>query len=799
MTVPHRDWKFHTTVSWLIVFCAFFYTRTLPNAAGNPTRADLWSIAPGHVFNLFIDTLVPPPALKSETAHGWEYLPQRFPLWTAAGFIILGCWACGRLTLRRMGLGRTFTRCERLVLACTIGIGEVTLFMMISGCFGWMGRGWIIGLLALAVFVEAAVRWLAPVSPNEQQPPPREPLTADEIARRRMRRTVCVMSLLPFVIVIILGGATPSTDFDVKEYHLQGPKEWYQAGQITFLRHNVYTTFPFLTEMVSLLGMVVYGDWFWGALVGKSVLCWFGPLTALACYALARRWFGETAGLIAGFVYLTTPWTVRISIIAYAEGGLCLYLIATLLAVTLLQAETRPARRGVTTTELPGFSKQHIWLCGFLAGCAMACKYTGLLFVVLPMAVIVLAYVNRHSVRSKMEHPGEFNWSRVGWFSFGVAVAIGPWLLRNLLWTGNPVYPLAGSIFGGVDWNPARNAQWAAAHSPDDRNILGWFVSVKGRPAWLIDITAVNDWLSPLLYGLGVLSLWHLWPRKTAAEADADQPRRMLKLFLMFWVTLFLFWWMFTHRLDRFWVPLLPVVATLAGIGAVWSKQKLWQVFLVNVLAITWVFNLCFVTRNNIGFNAYAYELKEVRKLVTPPAIQAINQSLQSGQLSAKTKVLLVGEAQPFDARFPTLYNTVFDDNLIRDFVHGSAAKKSSATQPELQPDKILRRLRAAGVTHVLVNWSQILRYRMPGSYGYDDFVHPELFNQLVQAGVLHSPQVLGQKALSETELKVVTASGWTEQLVTYGQVTKTTTGPIMTGDVFYTVTPPTSAKEPSR
>ncbi len=58
----------------------------------------------------------------------------------------------------------------------------------------------------------------------------------------------------PFVVVMILGSMLPSIDFDVLEYHLQGPKEYYQAGRIAFLPHNVYTSMPFGVEMLHLTG-----------------------------------------------------------------------------------------------------------------------------------------------------------------------------------------------------------------------------------------------------------------------------------------------------------------------------------------------------------------------------------------------------------------------------------------------------------------------------------------------------------------------------------------------------------------
>ena len=38
------------------------------------------------------------------------------------------------------------------------------------------------------------------------------------------------------------------------------------------------------------------------------------------------------AGWLGAFIHLSTPWTYRISIIAYAEGGLSFYLAATTLS-----------------------------------------------------------------------------------------------------------------------------------------------------------------------------------------------------------------------------------------------------------------------------------------------------------------------------------------------------------------------------------------------------------------------------------------------------------------------------------
>ena len=87
--------------------------------------------------------------------------------------------------------------------------------------------------------------------------------------------------IAPFVVVMILGSMLPSIDFDVLEYHLEGPKEYYQAGRIAFLPHNVYTSMPFGVEMLHLAAMEVMGDWWWGGLAGQLLVALFAPAAAV--------------------------------------------------------------------------------------------------------------------------------------------------------------------------------------------------------------------------------------------------------------------------------------------------------------------------------------------------------------------------------------------------------------------------------------------------------------------------------------------------------------------------------------
>ncbi len=67
---------------------------------------------------------------------------------------------------------------------------------------------------------------------------------------------------------IMLGAWVPPSEFDVLEYHLQAPKEFFR----TFVPHNIYANMPLGAEMHSLAAMTLLGtyDGWLGAMVGKS-------------------------------------------------------------------------------------------------------------------------------------------------------------------------------------------------------------------------------------------------------------------------------------------------------------------------------------------------------------------------------------------------------------------------------------------------------------------------------------------------------------------------------------------------
>ena len=247
----------------------------------------------------------------------------------------------------------------------------------------------------------------------------------------------------PFLILMVPGSMQPSVDFDAIEYHLQGPKEWYLSGRITPLHHNVYTSMPFAVEMGHLLGMLVLGDWWTGALAGQSVVMLHLPMAAAMVALAAGRLGSRRSGWVAAVVLLGTPWAYRFSIFAYVEGPLIYYHAA------LIWAAIRAWEAGPKSWPT--------WACvGVLAGGAMACKYPALISAVLPFAAMAAASA---VLRRRPAHL-----MAVAAGAAGRGSGLG--CSKNAYDHANPVYPLGYEVFGGHPWSEAREAKWSAAHGP---------------------------------------------------------------------------------------------------------------------------------------------------------------------------------------------------------------------------------------------------------------------------------------------------------------------------------------------
>jgi hypothetical protein len=243
---------------------------------------------------------------------------------------------------------------------------------------------------------------------------------------------------------------------------------------------------------------------------------------------------------------------------------------------------------------------------------------------------------------------------------------------------------------------------------------------VNANDFWnaVVDVAGRSDWQSPLYVALAPLALLRPGSRRLALALWG------------FVAYLFLTWWLLTHRLDRFWLPLLPSLAVLAGLGADWVRSRGWSILLGAILTIGLVMNFTYMSTALSGLNEWTGNLVFLRRDI-PRRLNAPLVTIDK-ELPDSARVLLVGQAAIFHLKHRVDYNTVFNAETIETL----AASRTA--------EQLRRALRERQLTHIYVDWKEIQRHRQPGGYGFTDFVTPARFADWVAAGILDRPIKVG-------------------------------------------------------
>lgn len=640
--------------------------------------------------------------VPEELVQQWRAAPvgdvavaDRIPLLLLAGTVWGVAFLLGWLVLSRVRIARQLSRLEYFAFATGIGLSGLSLLTLAVGLLGGLNQPLVFlaaGLAIVMVSVWQARRvaaWRAD-RPASASASAAAGAVGDEPAAPARQRPRAWWCALPFVLVIVGGALLPPLDFDVLEYHLQVPREWVQSGRITFLPHNVYGNMPLGAEALAALTMAVSpGEegWWWGALAGKLVMALFAPLTALLLYSAASRCVSREAGIVAALLYLSTPWITHVSANGLNEGVIGFYLLAASYT-TKRWLDERHAD--------PVAARGYVWLAGWMAGAAAACKYTCVVLVVLPLLIVVLVMSRRDWLRT------------VSAFVVAVMLACGLWYGKNWVQTGNPVYPLLPRVFTSQPRTPEQVVQFQRAHRVP--------VDAEGRryspaQAWATLRSLLGDSVhhSPLLVPFAALVLVR---RRTLRQAA---------YWLIGGLVFVAVWWLTTHRLDRFLVPACPLFALVGAIGATWSSSRVWRGTMWTVLGLGLAASFMMVVSRPVADNRYLVRLTQLRDDPQLTTVTVAHRYLNQ-HVPPRRRALVVGDAAVFNLRVPVLYSTCFDTSVLEELLRDRDAQARRARLKELR------------VSHIFVNWQEIARYQQPGNYGFTAAITPELIHGELEA-----------------------------------------------------------------
>ncbi|HPC82391.1 MAG TPA: hypothetical protein P5234_03315 [Thermoanaerobaculaceae bacterium] len=463
---------------------------------------------------------------------------------------------------------------------------------------------------------------------------------------------------------------TDAPFFDQLHYHLGFPFHWLRHGTVFVLPRHQYSFIAGTMSLLYCYPLLLPGAW-----AAQATHWWAGVCALGGVAVLGRRLAGPRAAAWGAAVLGTAAPVVTSATWAGADLGAAAWGGAGALAVVLA----------------PRLTWQRRWraylVAGSLAGAAAGAKILAAATIGIPTALLVFWLADegwRQRVRALLV------------WSAGVALALSPWLVRNLAVTGRPLYPFGPAVIAPqAPVEMAGDQQVGALASPLDQlgrlSTLTTFAPEGDAgplgPAWLV-LLAPAAW-------------WVLRGRRRLAAA------------LLAAGALGLVGWGIGPLWGRYAIPALVLLAPLAGAGWAWLRRGLsrsWRPWgdrlLVVMLAWGALGAITPVQFERLACSLGAGSSDELmrRHVSYWPAVGFVNEALPP-----TARVLMVAEARSMYLDRDLMVEDPFRTPLLAELANAAADAEGLAAE-----------LQRRGVTHLLFNQHEAAR--MARIAGRDDY-----------------------------------------------------------------------------
>ncbi|WP_186441213.1 ArnT family glycosyltransferase [Desulfamplus magnetovallimortis] len=198
-----------------------------------------------------------------------------------------------------------------------------------------------------------------------------------------------------------------------------------------------WSYYPMNLDMLYMIALYAGSD-----IIPKFIHFTFALLTSWLIFShLKKREIPTNLALAGSLLFITIPVIIKLSITAYVDLGLIFFSTASLISL-LNWADN-------------GFKIKHIIISGISCGLAMGTKYNGLIIFMLMVLFIPWIYSKKinffkNDLYKKDQKPAFHYLAPINAmviFSLAALILFSPWMIRNIIWKGNPLYPLYQNVF----------------------------------------------------------------------------------------------------------------------------------------------------------------------------------------------------------------------------------------------------------------------------------------------------------------------------------------------------------------
>lgn len=477
--------------------------------------------------------------------------------------------------------------------------------------------------------------------------------------------------MLGHILVIALA---PSITHDAMVYHLNVPRMYAEAHRIVPIPYDLFSNTLLNVEMLYTAALLI-DDFILANLIHFT----FGLATLAFIYWFGRRTLGVTTAALGAFIFFFNPSVIGEMPIAYGDIAMTFYFVLALYCVwRWRQDESGP------------------W---FVLGCVCAGIFAGMKYtavyglVSLGLAIAAAEYLATRRAASVIK--------RLALFGAIVAAFVSPYLIKNYLITGNPVYPVMYNIFGGRWLMPAqveRMLSYVESHGMghDWRNmlLLPWNITIYGNTGFETFDTIITP----------------LWLISIPALIFVRLKPPVIKWAVFVCAVYFLSWSVSTH-ITRYMMPIFPLASIVTAHVLVELKRSvegvsrraalIYRTGVIAACALVW-FSFCYFYLprglTEFGPAVWGNQTREdflARKVINYSAFKYMNE-----ELPPKACVMFFWDNRGFFCERKRIGDSVMEAPTMIELVHGSGS-----------PEGFRELLRDMGVTHVFFNETFLGRF----------------------------------------------------------------------------------------
>ncbi len=486
------------------------------------------------------------------------------------------------------------------------------------------------------------------------------------------------------IALTLLGASTPPFFYDALSYHLAVPQKYLANHGFCFLPLNYFSNFPLNLGMLFTLGMSLSGG-----LLAKLLSWMYAPLTALAVYSFSKSFWEKRIGILSAAILISVPGIMILSTLTSIDLAVTFYSFMSLYSI-------------LYWFKFP--QKRWFIFSGIFCGIAIGTKYTAILVSFLTLELILfihLYFIKKKSFLNGLKY--------CILFAFIVFLCFSPWLIKNIIYTNNPLYPFSYSI---LESSSTEINDYSRVVQRIGNPIHRWFYAFKNNESSLaegIKLILTIPWRvtmttngaagkTGLIFLIGLPFIFLL--------KKIPLPIRYL---LFFSASVFLGWALFLPWMLRFAFPMFPsssiiLAYTFVELGK-FHRIKKW---ITAGISIVLTYNLfLFFSEMVTVLHPFSYFFGNQSKeefLVSHgvnyyPVIEWANQTIP-----ANSRILFVGELRGYYCERDYLLHVgiqgIDEEKLIlRNFI-----KEANSV------DELLRKLNGLEITHILINFPEISR-----------------------------------------------------------------------------------------